>query len=155
MTPEGYIWTGFGELMFFTGLPPVPVHERIRTLHKGHLPAIKFNFVQDSIRYSFPAVCGRCGRHIEGRAGELRNGDNLRTLHPEILFDPADPRVEATLRTVRSRYLEGCSLTLGPCIGKQGDEFLFDEQPGLHYWQTPTTRWSPWCAAPPGTRSGR
>jgi hypothetical protein len=64
--------------------------------------------------------------------------DNLRTLHPEVLFDPADPRVEATLRTVRSRYQEGVLAYTWPAsIGKQGDKFIFNEQPGLHYWQTP------------------
>ena len=64
--------------------------------------------------------------------------DNLRTLHPEILFDPADPRVEATLRTVRSRYQEGVLVyTFPESIGKQGEQVIFNEQPGLHYWQTP------------------
>jgi len=64
--------------------------------------------------------------------------DNLRTLHPEILFDPADPRVEATLRTVRGRYQEGILAYTWPiCIGKQGEQFIFNEQPSLHYWQTP------------------
>ncbi|HPA19052.1 MAG TPA: hypothetical protein PLU30_14990 [Verrucomicrobiae bacterium] len=64
--------------------------------------------------------------------------DNLRTLHPEILFDPADPRVEATLRTVRGRYQEGLlAYTWPAAIGKRGDEFVFNERPGLHYWQTP------------------
>ena len=39
VTPEGYLYTGFGELMFFTGLPPVPIQARIRTLHRGCVPA--------------------------------------------------------------------------------------------------------------------
>ncbi|MDD8012792.1 MAG: hypothetical protein PHX05_04875, partial [Acidobacteriota bacterium] len=64
--------------------------------------------------------------------------DNLRTLHPEILFDPADPRIEATLRTVRGRYQEGVlAYTWPSSIGRQGEQFIFNEQPGLHYWQTP------------------
>jgi len=64
--------------------------------------------------------------------------DNLRTLHPEILFDPADPRVEATLRAVRGRYLEGILAYTWPiCVGKQGDQFIFNDKAALHYWQTP------------------
>lgn len=64
--------------------------------------------------------------------------DNLRTLHPEILFDPADPRIEATLRTVRGRYQEGILTFVWPiCIGQEGGQFIFNEQPTLHYWQTP------------------
>ena len=64
--------------------------------------------------------------------------DNLRTLHPELLFNPADPRVEATLRTVRARYQEGVlAYTWPKSIGQQGEQVLFNEQPGLHYWQTP------------------
>ena len=38
VTPEGYLFTGFGELMFFVGNPPVPVYPRIKTLWKGYLP---------------------------------------------------------------------------------------------------------------------
>ena len=64
--------------------------------------------------------------------------DNLRTLHPEVLFDPADPRIEATLRTVRDRYQEGVlAYTWPSSIARDGDQFVFNEEPGLHYWQTP------------------
>jgi len=64
--------------------------------------------------------------------------DNLRTLHPEVLFDPADPRVEATLRTVRGRYQEGILTYVLPfATDKVGDRLIFNEQPALHYWQTP------------------
>src|SRR5664279_1505145 len=34
ITPEGYLYTGFGELMFLTGYPAMPVAQRIRTLEK-------------------------------------------------------------------------------------------------------------------------
>lgn len=64
--------------------------------------------------------------------------DNLLTLYPELLFDPRDPRVEATLREVRSRYEEGIlSYTWPSAVARDGDAFIFNEQPGLHYWQTP------------------
>src|SRR5205823_6666658 len=44
VTPEGYVYTGFGELMFFVGNPPEPVNQRIKTLHKGFLPIIRYDF---------------------------------------------------------------------------------------------------------------
>ena len=31
LTPEGYLYTGFGELIFFVGADRVPVNQRIRT----------------------------------------------------------------------------------------------------------------------------
>lgn len=77
--------------------------------------------------------------------------DNLLTLYPEVLFDPFDPRVEATLRTVRSRYQEGLLAYTWPgAVRQDGDQFTFDEEPGLHYWQTPNNaqaslvRGTPW-----------
>jgi hypothetical protein len=66
VTPEGYIWTGFGELMLFTGLPPVPVHERIRTLHKGCLPAVEYDFVREGVRYSFRLFAADVGGALKG-----------------------------------------------------------------------------------------
>jgi len=66
VTPEGYIWTGFGELMFFTGLPPVPVHARIRTLHKGYLPAVEYDFAQNGVRYCFRLFAADVGGALKG-----------------------------------------------------------------------------------------
>jgi hypothetical protein len=64
--------------------------------------------------------------------------DNLLTLYPEILFDPCDPRVDATLRTVRARYQEGVlAFTWPTAVSREGEHLTFNEQPGLHYWQTP------------------
>src|SRR5512137_377809 len=36
VTPEGYVYTGFGELMFFVGIPPEPVNGLIKTLYSGY-----------------------------------------------------------------------------------------------------------------------
>lgn len=66
--------------------------------------------------------------------------DNLHTLHPELLYAPDDPRVEATLRTVRARYQEGLLAYTWPAAAqREGDEFLYNEEPGIHYWQTPNS----------------
>lgn len=64
--------------------------------------------------------------------------DNLLTLYPEVLFDPEDPRVDATLNTTRARYQEGLLAYTWPmAIAEEGDEIRYNEQPGIHYWQSP------------------
>lgn len=83
VTPEGYIWTGFGELMFFTGLPPVPVHERIRTLHKGCLPAVEYDFVRDGVRYSFRLFAADVGGALKGVPVSFATVTATNTLYAE------------------------------------------------------------------------
>src|SRR5215472_11630219 len=51
ITPEGYLRTGFGELMFFSGPDLEPIRVRIRTLEDGHLPIIHCQFEQEGIVY--------------------------------------------------------------------------------------------------------
>ncbi len=53
ITPEGYLYTGFGELMFFTGPEDTPVNVRIKTLEKGYLPIIHYAWKQNGIAYQF------------------------------------------------------------------------------------------------------
>ena len=53
ITPEGYLRTGFGELMFFSGPDLVPTSVRIRTLEEGHLPIDHYEFERDGIIYRF------------------------------------------------------------------------------------------------------
>jgi len=52
ITPEGYLYSGYGELMFFYGSPPLPVNQRVKTLHRGYLPIIEYSFESQGIRYS-------------------------------------------------------------------------------------------------------
>ncbi len=52
ITPEGYLFTGYGELMFFYGSPPQAVNQRVKTLYKGYLPIISYCFTQEGVRYS-------------------------------------------------------------------------------------------------------
>jgi len=53
ITPEGYLRTGYGELMFFAGPELEPTSVRIRTLEDGHLPIVHYNFERDGVRYAF------------------------------------------------------------------------------------------------------
>ncbi len=53
ITPEGYLRTGFGELMFFSGPELKPTHVRIRTLEQGHLPILHYQFAGNGVQYRF------------------------------------------------------------------------------------------------------
>ena len=66
MTPEGYLWTGYGELMFFTGLPPVPVRARIHTLSGGHLPVVEYDVAENGVRYAFRLFAADVGGGLKG-----------------------------------------------------------------------------------------
>lgn len=65
VTPEGYIYTGSGELMFFTGNPPVPVQQRVRTLYKGHLPIVEYSVRHDDVQYDFQMFGADLGGPLE------------------------------------------------------------------------------------------
>ncbi len=53
ITPEGYLRTGFGELMFFEGPELTPISVRINTLEQGRLPIVHYEFADAGIRYRF------------------------------------------------------------------------------------------------------
>jgi hypothetical protein len=61
ITPEGYIYTGFGELMFFTGPEQTPVEARIRTLEDGHLPVFSYRVSHLGIDYDFTVFAAPAG----------------------------------------------------------------------------------------------
>ena len=51
VSPEGYFYTGFGELMFFTGDPSVPLHQRVKTLYHGYLPINQYTYRNHDVDY--------------------------------------------------------------------------------------------------------
>ena len=53
ITPSGSLYTGFGELVFFTGPNDEPVCQRLRTLERGYLPIDSYEWKQDGITYRF------------------------------------------------------------------------------------------------------
>ena len=55
VSPEGYFYTGFGELMLFTGDPPVPIQQRIKTLYQGYLPIVQYTYSDRGIDYNVVA----------------------------------------------------------------------------------------------------
>jgi hypothetical protein len=53
ITPEGYLRTGYAELMFFSGPGLEPTSVRIRTLEQGHLPIDHYELTRDGIEFRF------------------------------------------------------------------------------------------------------
>jgi hypothetical protein len=66
VTPEGYLRTGFGELMFFQGPELKPTSVRIRTLDEGHLPIDHYQFERDGIVYRFTMFAATLDGKPEG-----------------------------------------------------------------------------------------
>ena len=66
VTPEGYVYTGFGELMFFVGNPPEPINVRIKTLHQGYLPIVEYHLVRDGVRFRFSIFASDLGGAAAG-----------------------------------------------------------------------------------------
>jgi len=66
LTPEGYLRTGFGELMFFSGPELTPVSVRIRTLEQGDLPIFHYRFAQNGIVYRFTVFAATISGKPEG-----------------------------------------------------------------------------------------
>jgi hypothetical protein len=65
-TPEGYIYTGFGELIFFTGNPPQPMDHRIKTLEDGFLPVLQYRVTRDDLTYHFTMIATDLGGPLAG-----------------------------------------------------------------------------------------
>jgi hypothetical protein len=59
VSPEGYLYTGFGELMFFLGPAQTPVSARVRTLEDGYLPIVSYSVEDQGITYRFTMFCWR------------------------------------------------------------------------------------------------
>ncbi|HEV2136424.1 MAG TPA: hypothetical protein VGR47_19530 [Terracidiphilus sp.] len=53
ITPEGSLYTGYGELLFLTGPEMSPIAPRIRTLEQGYIPIVHMQHTQAGIGYSF------------------------------------------------------------------------------------------------------
>ncbi|OHB80853.1 MAG: hypothetical protein A2V98_08300 [Planctomycetes bacterium RBG_16_64_12] len=66
VTPEGYIYTGFGELMFFVGNPVEPVNVRTKTLRKGYMPVVEYQLVRHGVRYDFTLFAADLGGPLAG-----------------------------------------------------------------------------------------
>jgi hypothetical protein len=59
ITPEGFLYTGYGELMFFTGPERKPISARLRTLEKGYLPIVSYTVHDEGIAYRFTVLAAQ------------------------------------------------------------------------------------------------
>lgn len=59
ITPEGSLYTGYGELVFLTGPEMTPMAPRIRSLEQGYLPIVHLSHQQDGIEYRFTFFAAR------------------------------------------------------------------------------------------------
>jgi hypothetical protein len=53
ITPEGYLSTGFEEMMFFSGPDLEPADAHIHNLDQSHPPIVHYQFTRDGINYRF------------------------------------------------------------------------------------------------------
>ena len=66
VTPEGNLYTGFGEYVFFVGNPLEPVNVRIKTLYKGYLPIIQYDLRHHGVKYLFTMFGADLGGELQG-----------------------------------------------------------------------------------------
>lgn len=71
ITPEGSLYTGFGELMFYVGIERAPVPARVRTLEEGHLPIVNYRVKHDGLEYRFTMFAASLG--TEQMGGQVAN----------------------------------------------------------------------------------
>ena len=71
ITPEGYLYTGYGELMFLIGNPPKAVSQRTRTLEKGYLPVFHYTYRDGAVQYELTTFA--YSNFVEGDNGRLLN----------------------------------------------------------------------------------
>jgi hypothetical protein len=66
ITPEGYLRTGYGELMFFAGPELHPTSVRLRTLEEGRLPIVHYDYERDGVTYRFTMFAATLDGKPEG-----------------------------------------------------------------------------------------
>lgn len=67
ITPEGYLYSGYGELMFYVGPDRKPVVQRLRTLEDGHLPIVCYDVEQEGLLYHFMIFSASLGTEQNGQ----------------------------------------------------------------------------------------
>ncbi len=66
VSPEGFFYTGYGELMFFAGNPAEPLTQRMKTLERGYLPVIEYTSLHDGFAYRVRAFTATLDGRPEG-----------------------------------------------------------------------------------------
>ncbi len=84
ITPEGYLYTGYGELMFLLGDPAHPAQQRIRTLDQGYLPIVQYPLEDGAVEYRLTLFTAASGPDDAAGVNIIRvrasnDGDHPRT----------------------------------------------------------------------------
>jgi hypothetical protein len=66
ITPEGSLYTGYGELLFFVGPEQRPIAARVRTVEEGYLPIFNYQFRHLGIDYHFTVFSAPLGKGEPG-----------------------------------------------------------------------------------------
>jgi hypothetical protein len=103
ITPEGYLRTGFGELMFFEGAELTPTSVRINTLEQGRLPIVHYAFVDAGIRYRFTMFAAPLGTDSTVPVNFVRIAIENGTARPARAVIAAGVRYDAA-RSVSARH---------------------------------------------------
>jgi hypothetical protein len=129
ITPEGYLYTGWGELMFLVGNPPQPVSQRIRTLERGYLPIFHYQYGDGTVRYNVttfaapPSLSGSADQLVNFiRVVAVNSGKAERTSYFNVAFRYNGP-VNSTDGAGDHRFPRPVS------PGKPGDY----SQPGVNF----------------------
>jgi len=126
IAPEGTLYTGFGELCFFTGADREPVAQRIRTLEKGYLPIVSYEVEHDRLRYRFTFFAASLGLEQTGEdvVNFVRVAIRNRTSEPRRGFLTVAWRYQAnqttSFQTADNRFRR-------PAAGKRVGDY---QQPG-------------------------
>jgi hypothetical protein len=106
ITPEGYLRTGFEEMMFFTGADLEPTSANGHILEQSGLPIVHYDFERDSITYRFSIFAGKIDKSAIIAARQRAKfpfmpGFNIESgiIEPEVDF----VRVEITNSTHKLR----------------------------------------------------
>lgn len=98
VSPEGFFYTGYGELMFFTGNPEVPIAQRVKTLLDGYLPVIQYGFTRDGIAYRFTAFAATLDGTPSGTLVDFIRVDvGNETSGPRVAWLSSGMRYEGTV----------------------------------------------------------
>ncbi len=133
ISPEGFLYTGYGELMFFTGNPEVPINERVKTLLRGYLPVIQYDYTRDGISYDFEAFAATLDGAPSGTQVDfIRVQVENTTQQPRVAWLSSGMRYEGTVNSADGVPNNRFARPAQP--GKPGDY----SQPGVAW----SARWS-------------
>lgn len=98
ISPEGFLYTGFGELMFFTGNPAVAISQRVKTLLHGYLPVVEYTFTRDGVSYSFETFAATLDGTSSGTQVDfIRVRIKNTTQEPRVAWFSSGLRYEGTV----------------------------------------------------------